>query len=502
MSRLDLPSSALTRRSLLGGVGVAVVGSFIGGRAVGIAMSSPASPLLTIGDRFTYADWLSTRGNNYYIAHRGSGDVFPEHSMEAYQAATAWGAVALEISVGMTSDGVLICMHDTTYDRTTNAKGSLGGQPSTILRGTHIVAPQLGPAWAREPRPQVPLLEDVLRRFGGRVILCLEAKVDAAYPGIIAMVDQYGLRDCVMIKAFHTSSRIAEAKAAGLPVFGYLGSEISTPSIDALAAQLNPVSDVLVIPNFPGEEALAHAVATKVPVWVYAVHKRSDADYHFARGVQGVVTSSYGYVSTRRAVATRDTWAAGAVASGEMSRDPSTARWAPEWRPDGSLRLGLEGHQHFMTLGQLSPVQNAQQSYSVTFSAAFSKAPTDPSSNVSLAFGHVDDEYYEHQVGLSNGYHAILRFDGRLELYEHRVGKKSGTQLGTTLRTPPPVVGRWMDFRLDVTPTSLAWARIDAGPTSVRAQRTAHRGGYLHVGRSAPDGALDLRRLAVTTPSG
>ena len=99
----------------------------------------------------TVDQWMEDRGPNYHIAHRGSGDVYPEHSMPAYQAAVDAGAACMEISVQMTSDGVLICMHDFAFDRTTTATGLVNAQPSSVLDATRIRQPWLGASWTVDP---------------------------------------------------------------------------------------------------------------------------------------------------------------------------------------------------------------------------------------------------------------------------------------------------------------------------------------------------------------
>lgn len=55
----------------------------------------------------------------FVIAHRGAGDVNPEHTAYAYQQAITRGAQAVEISVRTTLDGELVCMHDNALRRTT-----------------------------------------------------------------------------------------------------------------------------------------------------------------------------------------------------------------------------------------------------------------------------------------------------------------------------------------------------------------------------------------------
>ena len=59
----------------------------------------------------------------YFIAHRGTGDVVPEHTLPSYQTALDWGAQAIEISVVGTADDEVYCLHDLTLDRTTTETG-------------------------------------------------------------------------------------------------------------------------------------------------------------------------------------------------------------------------------------------------------------------------------------------------------------------------------------------------------------------------------------------
>ena len=55
------------------------------------------------------------------VAHRGASGYAPEHTMEAYRLALEQGADFIEPDLQITSDGVLIALHDLTLDRTTNA---------------------------------------------------------------------------------------------------------------------------------------------------------------------------------------------------------------------------------------------------------------------------------------------------------------------------------------------------------------------------------------------
>jgi len=56
------------------------------------------------------------------IGHRGASAYAPEHTFASYRLALEMKADFVEPDLQVTKDGVLICMHDTTLDRTTNAK--------------------------------------------------------------------------------------------------------------------------------------------------------------------------------------------------------------------------------------------------------------------------------------------------------------------------------------------------------------------------------------------
>jgi glycerophosphoryl diester phosphodiesterase len=54
------------------------------------------------------------------VAHRGASAYAPEHTLAAYRLALEQGADFVEQDLGVTRDGVLICLHDPTLERTTD----------------------------------------------------------------------------------------------------------------------------------------------------------------------------------------------------------------------------------------------------------------------------------------------------------------------------------------------------------------------------------------------
>ncbi len=59
------------------------------------------------------------------IAHRGSRLLWPENTMTAFQSAIDLGIRFLETDLHQTSDGVIVCFHDETLQRTTDGIGPI-----------------------------------------------------------------------------------------------------------------------------------------------------------------------------------------------------------------------------------------------------------------------------------------------------------------------------------------------------------------------------------------
>ncbi len=56
------------------------------------------------------------------VAHRGASAYAPEHTIDAYTLALSQGADFVEQDLAVTKDGVLVCIHDLTLERTTNVE--------------------------------------------------------------------------------------------------------------------------------------------------------------------------------------------------------------------------------------------------------------------------------------------------------------------------------------------------------------------------------------------
>jgi glycerophosphoryl diester phosphodiesterase len=76
--------------------------------------------------------WLERRVLN--IAHQGGESEFPSNTLYAFKRSVRAGADMLELDVGVTRDGEVVVMHDTTVNRTTNGRGTVASHRLSKLR--------------------------------------------------------------------------------------------------------------------------------------------------------------------------------------------------------------------------------------------------------------------------------------------------------------------------------------------------------------------------------
>lgn len=69
------------------------------------------------------------------VAHRGASSYAPEHTAAAYRLAVAQGADYVEQDLAVTKDGVLICLHDESLERTTDIETRFPDRASTDAQG-------------------------------------------------------------------------------------------------------------------------------------------------------------------------------------------------------------------------------------------------------------------------------------------------------------------------------------------------------------------------------
>ena len=128
------------------------------------------------------------------IAHRGASAHAPEHTAAAYTLAMEQGADFVEQDLQITKDGVLVCLHDLTLERTTNAAEVFPGRARSGPRGRswpvadftleEIKQLDAGSWFKADFRGQrVPTFQEAIDLMRGRAGLYPETKDPAVYTG-------------------------------------------------------------------------------------------------------------------------------------------------------------------------------------------------------------------------------------------------------------------------------------------------------------------------------
>lgn len=128
-------------------------------------------------------------------AHRGFNTVAPENSMPAFGAAVGLGAREIEFDLWATKDGEIVSCHDSTLDRVSDGSGKIYDHTYEELSKLDF-----GVKFGEKFKGlSIVRFEEILRRFGGRVVMNIHVKTPEdsydsnAMRQIVDLVRQY---DC------------------------------------------------------------------------------------------------------------------------------------------------------------------------------------------------------------------------------------------------------------------------------------------------------------------
>ena len=189
------------------------------------------------------------------VAHRGASAYAPEHTLAAYKLAIEQGADFVEQDLAVTKDGVLICLHDASLERTTNVEElfpdrgtsiSLEGRTRTAWVANDFTLAEIqtldAGSWfdKKFSAEKVPTFDEAVAAIRGKAGIFPELKTPEIYAGrdvkfeemVAAALDKNGLRGPkadpktpVILQTFGQASarKLAQIKI-GVPVVLLLGN--------------------------------------------------------------------------------------------------------------------------------------------------------------------------------------------------------------------------------------------------------------------------------------
>ena len=436
---------------------------------------------------------------HFFVAHRGSGDNWPEHTMHAYRQSADAGLKAIEVSVSATADGVLVCHHDLTTARLTGTALTIAASTAASLAQLRNDArPWLGPATPLEP---IALLTEVLDAFAASHVIFLEDKQGTNAERILALLEGYpDARQHIVWKQPASSAGHAQAAADGYTTWGYV-TRADYPRL----AELVPLVDMLGIHHTAPEDRILEMVDSGKPVIAWEVRRRSEHLRLRELGVRGVICSNIRHVLHQEAPRTEDRFPEGLRGTGDV---PWKADGGWDEQPafaGGSLRLSNREHAGYL-LGSLGGAVDAPD-WELAFELRWPDGlpPAGASGGAGLAFGQPTDASYRRDPGPgAPGYELDVGAGGRITLSRRDPGAATAVELAAG-DSPAPAPGEWLAFVVSVAPRSLTVQRLEGGTPrwSVRTDDARYGGAWFSLLKNYDAGPpVEFRRVRLRAAAG
>lgn len=406
----------------------------------------------------------------FYIAHRGSGDNWTEHSELAYSSSIEADVKSIEVSVQATSDGIFICHHDTNLLRMTGQDLEIKEHTyATIATVMNDSRQWLGPNTALEP---IPLLKSVLDAYATSHVIFIEDKQGTNTKTLLDLMDSYKESTSHFVwKQSAGLKSYMEAHARGYKTWGYF-IDNSNRQFEKYA----PHHDYLGIYHLAADEDIRSLVGYGKPTICWEVHTRWTRDRLLKLGIHGLMCSNILYVRTGKPRNNSDTFSSGIRNAGDL---PSNLNWKfqPPINPkDASISLA-DGEDLSYCMGSLCPVE--QKSYALDFRMRWPQLITKAMES-GIAFGQLTDEPYLPSTPGISGYHLMMASDGSMTLSRRSDGE-SNSSVVAVLSTPQPRLSAWVSVRVTVTPTSIEFTRQDVEGFTKKVADAKYRGGYFSL---------------------
>jgi glycerophosphoryl diester phosphodiesterase len=412
----------------------------------------------------------------WVMAHRmGGANIGPDNTMEAMEAVVAAGHRIVDGGdVRLLRDGSLVCMHDTTIDRTTTGSATASDLIAGAWKGLAVDAGSwFAPAWSSTIRP--PFFEDVVAFASARgLVITPEAKTTSCVAPMIDVIQRYRMEQSTIFLSF-TQSDLVAPKAAGIATCLLVGTAISGAAITSAAG--DDVDYIAYDYTVSGCDAawVASVVAAGIKPMAYTVNRRTDWAAEQAKGAVCVASDDPLYLAETSPVLASDPFAAKTWYSGMFNiNDPTATRGvmlAPNFLqlPAGGQPLVFQGWAELPS------------TYTLTFTIKYVEDGGTTAQHADVAFSLPNhDARYDHLAGAyGDGYHFIGRFTGSFQVFKVTGGVV--TSLGNYASTAISE-GTEVTFTIQVTGTQIIVTRVDTGH-SFTGNDSAFRGTGLALGK-------------------
>lgn len=207
------------------------------------------------------------------IAHRGYSSIAPENTLPAYRLAKQRGFFYVETDVSFTSDGVPVCLHDATINRTSNGSGNINSLTWEQVQ-QYDFGSWKSPAYAGT---KIPSLEEFL-------LLCrdiilhpyIELKNTATYSqsqieGLVDMVYRLGMDGKVTWISFSSTYLGYVRNYDPLARLGFVVSGLTAANITTASGLKTGSNDVFIDTSALTDAAVELCINGRLPMEVWTI---------------------------------------------------------------------------------------------------------------------------------------------------------------------------------------------------------------------------------------
>lgn len=265
--------------------------SLITSGAQGIVTDDPALLKECLGNTDIFLNNSIIRPVNI-IGHRGIPSQAPENTVAGTLLAASYGANIIENDVYLTTDGVVVVMHDPTIDRTTNGSGNVESM-------TYAQLQQYMVDYYSGYYEKIPTLEEYFQAIKGKDInLFIEVKSQntAIVPKIKALIEKYDILDQCCIITFHMG--IMDAFRAEMPTIsnGFLTAMTDLSTVMNYTTRFNCTFNPQQTAALT-EEFMLDGSYRGITYWPWTLNDSKVFDNYFLMGTNGITTNYANYSS-------------------------------------------------------------------------------------------------------------------------------------------------------------------------------------------------------------
>lgn len=206
------------------------------------------------------------------IAHRGASSYAPENTMPAFQLAKELGFSCVETDIRFTRDGIPVCLHDGSIDRTSNGTGEIGNLTLEEVRQYDFGA------WkdSQYAGTSIPTFEEFLllcKNIGLHPYIEMKEGTSGQIRSLVDLVSRCGMRGKVTWISFDSSLLSAVRWYDEEARLGFLISEFSPAAVNEISWLRSGKNEVFLNSSVYNDWIVEECRKAKLPLEIWTINK-------------------------------------------------------------------------------------------------------------------------------------------------------------------------------------------------------------------------------------